>query len=188
MAKKEKKKKAAVPERQPEAPKPSALDKVREARAAAEPTGEATRKIAKAEKAAPLVEREYWVGTLPGCPRHRVDVMGTTFEAFTEKVNHPKGALKTQRERRRGQVIKLLDGKAKTLREQVLKRIISPPPRASIEMVGERRARQLHATGAFKPLGNFLFMVPLDDAVRQLGANWRDGEPAPMVEPVKEPV
>lgn len=122
---------------------------------------------------AELTEKEYWIGTLPGSPFQNFPIEDVEFQRFTEKVSHPDGALKTKRVERSGSVVKMEDEKAERIRKILDSSIVrGQKGRVQVERDIDRPLRSDE-----HPLTDFLYMMTIDEAVRNHGANWRESIP-----------
>ena len=139
-----------------------------------------TAKKKKAESTAEVVvdefgREEYWAGTKNGCPNHNLSIKGITFARMTDQVTHPTGSLKTHRRSYAGGIVRLTSDEANGLRDAVKTKVVTTKGRARIAL-----AKEFGRGSSTKPLGDYLYLVRLADAVKLVGPHWRDEEPPAM--------
>lgn len=116
--------------------------------------------------------RSYWCGTMPGSPLQNINLAGLDFPEFIELINHPKGTLKTQRTKVRGTVVMLEESQIKAARFAASQKIIrTAGARTSMLNVDSRVYKK---TEGDEPVGAYVYMIAVDDAVNNYGAMWRD--------------
>lgn len=125
---------------------------------------------------------EFWIGTLAKCPFQNLTVAGQTFHRYTEKVEHPDGSLRTKRTPRNGAVVALDEAQVKLLRERIDASVIRPNGRNPILI--NRDAETFNPMRAYQPregdtpLGEFIYMVPVDEAATVTNNHqWWESEP-----------
>ncbi len=124
--------------------------------------------------------RSYWCGTLPGSPLQNINIAGLDFPAFIELIDHPAGTIKTQRTKVRGTVVSLDDSQVKAAHAAATRKVIrTSGARISLLSVDSRFYRK---TVGDQPIGAYLYMMEVEDAVDQFGAMWRDApNPQPLI-------
>ena len=130
------------------------------------------------EKESTMDERgreEYWAGTKKGCPKQNLHVLGVTFHQSTDKVTVKKGSMKTQRQNNRGGMVWLTPNEAKAVRAAIKAKVVTTSGRATIA-----DAKGFGKDSSVRPLGDFVYLVRLADAVKKVGAHWRDEDPPAM--------
>ena len=118
---------------------------------------------------------EYWAGTIKGCPKQNLSIRGVTFHRSIDKVTHAKGSLKTQRRSYPGGMIWLAPKDAKAVRAAVKGKVVTTK---GVPRIAE--AKEFGKGSSVKPLGDFLYLVKIADAVHLSGAHWRDEDPPAM--------
>mgnify|MGYP003149230708 CR=1 FL=1 len=136
---------------------------------------------APAQKPGTVVgSRSFWCGTTSDSPLQSINLAGLDFPAFVELIDHPQGALKTQRHKVRGTVVHLEAKQVEAARSASIKKVVrTQGARTSMLNVESRYYRE---TEGDVPVGRFVFMIEVDSAVRSYGAMWRDTEnPQPLI-------
>lgn len=118
---------------------------------------------------------EYWAGTKKGCPKQNMHVRGITFHRSIDKVTHAKGSLKTQRRSYPGGMVWLSPKDAKAVRAAIGAKVVTT---SGVSRIAE--ASEFGRGSSAKPLGDFLYLIKIADAVELSGAHWRDEDPPAM--------
>jgi excisionase family DNA binding protein len=123
--------------------------------------------------------RQYWCGTLPGSPFQNIILAGLDFPSFIELIDHPDGTLKTQRTKVRGTVVHLSAQQVKAAQEAATKKVVRiSGARTALLSVDSRFYKK---TGGDEAVGCYVYLIPLEGAVEDYGAMWRETEPKPMI-------
>ena len=136
---------------------------------------------APAQKPGTVVgSRSFWCGTTSDSPLQNINLAGLDFPGYVELIDHPSGALKTQRHKVRGTVVNLEAKQVDAARSASTKKVVrTQGARTSLLNVDSRFYR---ATEGDVPVGHFVFLIEVDSAVRSYGAMWRDNEnPQPLI-------
>ncbi len=138
------------------------------------------------------VEREaeavlYWVGTFDDCPVQNVTLGGISFPRYTERVIDDGGMI-TKRSPARGAMTWLSPDQVDRIETAIKNRIVRWRGRGAqrrgtvaLNRAGDARYRKM--TGD-EPLGHYVYMTTVEDAINQAGATWQQGfEPSPVLDP-----
>ena len=127
---------------------------------------------------APAGMKRYWLGTLDQCPLQNATIGGRTFHRRTDKGYHVEGERMPRKIERRGALEWLTD-------EQVAK-IKDASRRKFVRRVGDSARVVQPRPGAPRyasddPIGMYLYCIPVEDAMRLLGAGWHDAGSPPSL-------
>lgn len=121
----------------------------------------------------------YWCGTFPDSPFINLEIGGVDFHHVTEKVVDAPGSYKTRRYPSRGSIQYLSPEKAEGVRKAAEDLVVRR--RGPVATMLRKSDRRYRAHVGDKPIGEFVYFLTVDDAVSNLGANWRESEPPSLI-------
>lgn len=150
------------------------------------------------------MERDYWAGVLPGCPRHNLTIGGVTFADYVELVTPDPAGLKDNRQRLFGSIARLDEDQVEAIKVLARRKLVRGANRRTdehgvalptttivkddrfdVELWNRtRKPAQVVASQpkyrsqrGDEPVGKYLFLIPVEDAPRLAGPAWRSTGP-----------
>jgi hypothetical protein len=126
----------------------------------------------------PVELTEFWVGTLSTSPNQNLTLGGVSFPAFTERVHHPEGAFKTERQKYMGALVTLDRDQVKDVKEAAMTEIVRTEGQIRKLISGKTNYRPQRGD---EPIAKHIYMISTEDAVQELGPRWREQEPPALM-------
>lgn len=133
----------------------------------------------KGDKTKVVKLREFWYGTLDGCPRQNLTLAGVTFPKMSEIVDHPDGALKTKRVEQRGIISMLTDRQVDDIEAAAKRKVVRSGGARAVIL--DKASDLYQLMEGDEPIGKFIFLISTEDASSELGPRWQQGDPTPLL-------
>lgn len=130
----------------------------------------------------PKTAKAYWAGVLMRneCPFQNFSVMGMTFHHYTDKVIQDDITLTTKREKRNGHIHFLTKDQAKQIREEI-SHLWARKRGVTTKIVDDREKGFVSHKGDM-PVGQWLYLVLVDEVAEKFGPIWRTRAPETLTE------